>query len=260
MNFTKARSVIFINAICLDILSRFALEQNGQLARDNSVIRAHGAHVASLSRGNRPNIYLNGDVYQLTQRGYDTLISNGATQGAIRAQRESLPDYIRPATSGSVYRERTARRNATTTQRISNMIEIEIDRNEYVKITCKVHDSFKNWIKEHGELRNFESDYGRDTARNWDATNETKFYAVNLQNVDAGHIGSTNIITSSGINSLLIKLACASETNEYTVKYRGLVAWETVQSNGARLGETVTAFYKSYVRPFNFKVAVQFFV
>jgi len=249
-----------ISISCFDVLARFAISDNGQIARDDAHVIRNQTLIASLSRGNRPNIYLDRErnVYQLTQRGYDTLMQNGANANGMRAQRANLPDYVRPANSGSIYRERNARRNATNGEQIVNMVEFEIDRNEYIKIKCKVNDAFKNWIKAHGALRNFESDYGNETARNWDADNETKYYNVQLPTIDDASRGSNNIIHGAGINSLILKLACASETNEYTVKYRGLVAWETVNLHGQRLGESVKTFYNNFVKPFNLKIAVQY--
>lgn len=252
-----------MNPNCIDILTRLSLEASGSLSKQ-TLYEAYPngmRYIASLGTGTRPNIYLDSErnVYQLTQRGYDSMSASGCNMRAVRATRESLPDFIRDATNGSAYRARNARRAQNTNANIANLIEFEIDRNEYVKITCRVHNDFKNWVKSHGSEHNFYDDYGSDAVRNWDATNETKYMFVTLGNID-GAQGSANIVTNAGINSLLIKLACASETNEYTVKYRGLVAWDVLQNYSAKIGESVVMFYKNYVKPCTLKIAVQYLI
>lgn len=252
-----------MNPRCLEILARLAIAPNGALPRETLMSAFDMRLIASLGTGTRPNMFLDNErgVYQLTQRGYDTLQQNNAIlESAI--QRETLPNFIRDANTGSVYRARNARRNNATTQASANirsLIELTIDRNDYVKITCKVSEEFKAWIIAHGTVRNLRESYGSDAVRNWDAENETDFIDCNLQNLDVNS-SSSNIVTPTGINSLIIKLACASDDNTYTVKYRGLVAWELLQTFSNKIGDNVVSFYKNYVKPCNLKIVVNWSV
>lgn len=235
----------------LSILSYISRHTNGRIPKND--LYEHYPHdrniIASLSTGTRPNIYLDSTTndYVLTQRGYDSLNQAGAS---LEIDRSSLPDYIR---------ERTARISPNTANG-QNMLELIIDRNDYIKISVTIHKQFIDWIKANGTVRSFKDDFGLDVAHNWDGDENTKYIACNLQNIDTASRGSGNIITSNGFNSLLIKLASAQESGSYTIKYRGLVAWEQVQLFGTQLAENTNSFYKNYVKPFHFKIAVQYFI
>lgn len=247
----------------LTVLHYVSEQPNGKILKRDLYARFPDKirQISSLTTGNRPNMFLDNDgFYQITQRGFIAICESGLYTSTVRLDIATLPNYTRNALSGSRHRERNARRIQTENGNAQNMIEIEIDRNDYVKITCKVHERFKAWVKENGRLRSLLDDLGSGAVNNWDATQETKYYSVNLGNIDALGSGTSNIVTSSGINPLIIKLACASENNTYTVKYRGLVAWETVQANSTRLADECIRFYKQYVKPCNYKIAVQFFI
>lgn len=256
-----------MNPICISILTRLAIEPNGRITKQ----ALYGAfpqamrQIASLGTGTRPNMFLDSatNEYQLTKRGYDNMTLSGCNLNASRVTRDALPDFVRDAVNGSAHRARNARRNATTqasaSDNVKSLIELDIDRNEYVTIRCKVSDELKNWIVAHGTRHTLNDDFGRDAVRNWDAEDDTEYIYVGLQNLDASQNGS-NIVTSYGINSLLIKLACASETNEYVVKYRGLVAWELLQGYSNKVGDNVVSFYKNFIQPCKLKIVVNWSV
>jgi len=233
------------------ILKKFLTHRNGVIERSVllDAFPNKQPQIASLCSGTRPKLKLEREAgtYTLTQTGYRFLETHNVNMSASNVTLEQLPDFIR---------ERAPR--ATNNNNIENLIELELDRNEYVKLTCKVHPKFKDWVQAHGRKRNFSEYYGASTARNWDASTETEIYEVNLQNIDRYSSGSSNIVTDTAINSILIKLACASENNEYTVKYRGLVAWELVQNYGQKMGEEVTSFYKNYVHPCKLRIEVKY--
>lgn len=250
-----------MNVRCLDILVYLSNHDNGKVPRETLMQAYDMRLIASLTTGTRPNMFLNSESgnYQLTQRGFDTMRAQGCNMAGARVTRESLPDFIRDANTGSAHRLRRARRNAVITDgenNAVNLISFDIDRNDYTTITCKVADSFKAWVRAHGQKRNFNNDFGSDTVRNWDANEQTQYYRVNLENIDR-YNETTNIVCSSGLNSLIIKLACASDTNEYTVKYRGLIAWEIIENYATHIGEQVTTFHKNFIKPAKIKVEVK---
>ena len=247
----------------LRILSTLSLCENGHMERRALMQSSDMRYIASLATGTRPNIFLDGEFYQLTKRGYDSLLSAGAINSAS-VNRDILPDYIRDANTGSAHRLRRARReNVTAPSAPTNegsLIVFSIERNAYTTIKIKVHDSLKTWINAHGTKRNFLNTFGDTTARNWDASETTEYVHIELGNIDRNSSGTSNIVTNSGINTLILKLACASENNEYTVKYRGLVTWENLRVFSDALGNEIKAFYFNQIKPCKITVDVRFFI
>lgn len=244
-----------MNSDSITILTHIA-NNNGIINRETlyNAYQTKKCIISSLCMGNKPNLFLNteNNTFILTQHGFDSLRNANVTVSLIR---ESLPDYTRNV-------QRRQRINTTVTENgnVQNMIEISIDRNEYLKIKVTVHENFKTWIKANGTKQNFYEMYGSETLRNWDATQTTEYYHIDLKNLDENVRGSTRIIDAFGLNPLILKLACGNENNSYEVKYKGLVSWENVLAYAQKFSDSLTFFYKNYVKPFNLKINVQFTV
>ena len=241
-----------INQNSINILKRFLRERNGRIPKQAlySEYPQGQRYISALNTGIRPNIFLDPDTQEfcLTKKGIESLRAHDINITG-RVNIDNLPDYKR---------EKKERKQKNGNGSIQNMLELTIERNNHLTFKIVVHDILKNWIKEQGQNRTLNTDYGSSVTRNWDADENTKYYRVNLGAVDEFFSGQTNIVSNYGINPLIIKLACATENNTYTVKYKGLVSWENIQSYGRKLIDDVNSFYKNFIKPVNFKVALQF--
>lgn len=237
------------NEICLEILKTID-DKKGKIAKKTlyELYPENQIQIGSLCTGNKPNIYLDNNVFYLTQRGLNALIENNIT---VKNKLNDLPDFIRQ------------RKIETTTTEFQELISIEINRNDHVTIKCKVHPVLSQWFKTNGLIKNFNQEYGKPTGENWNTTNETKYIEIDLKDVSVNWENYTKIVNETapyGINPLLIKLACASENNEYTVIYKGLVSFENLKEFSNQLGNRLKSFYMNFIKPCNVKVALHFII
>jgi len=236
--------------ICLKILKTID-DNNGKIDKKElyAIYPENQLHIGSLCTGNKPNIYLENNIFFLTQRGLSVLLENNIT---VKTKIETLPDYIR--------QRKTIDENKTE---IQELISIEINRNDHITIKCKVHPILSQWLKSNGTIENFYQEYGSQVTENWNANKETNFINICLKDIDTNWENFSKIVCEGapyGLNPLLIKLACASENNEYTVIYKGLISFENLKEFSNQLGYKLKSFYLNFVKPCSVKVALQFII
>lgn len=132
-------------------------------------------------------------------------------------------------------------------------LQIIIDRNKDVSITCKMSKALCEFIQHNGRSQNVSTSLGSSVARNWDCRNDTNYIAINLRELERNFQGATNIITDFGINPLIIKIASANN-GSWKVAYKGLVSKEQLTTYGHALEDSCKKFYFDYVKRIKIEV------
>ena len=198
----------------------------------NNVTELGARYIAPLTVGRLPNCIKENEYIVLTEKGLRTLREAGVTVT------QQIAPIVKREHSGS-----------------HSIINITIDRNSDVKISCQLSPSFVEFLKATGRSQNVISSKGSSFARNWDCTEDTNFIAIDLKEFDQNFSDATNIITDYGINSFIIKLAGANG-GYWNVTYKGLVSKEKLVSYANKLKDSAKSFYYSYVKPVKITISL----
>lgn len=209
------------------------IDANGGRVRVDALDSIEGSgsrYLGPLCIGRVPNCLVNNNFVAITERGVKTLVENGITPMTATAP--------------------IVKRDSELTKK--SIIQVIIDRNKEVEITCKVNTKLAEFILANGR-RTKVTQLGDAAVRNWDCTEETYFVTVNLGELDRNFSNETKIISDYGINPLIIKLAAANG-GTWKVCYKGLVSRENLEAYAKRLQEGCKKFYLDYVKPVKIEV------
>ena len=248
---------------------RFIAENGGRvrLSRLRNIPDFEPRIVGALCGGETSNCHLEGDEIIIDERGYENLRRSGVSTTEPTPEPEPDDSDNESPDLGSLFEdddESEPESNEPEPEEllqndeengVVNIIDILIDRRDYVSIYCKVSKSFSNWMKTNGRVRNVSETLGSGFARNWDCDNNTKFIDVQLGDMERNG-RSEYIITERGINPFVIKLASAQPDRKWSVKYKGLVSAESLQQYGEQLKNDGNRFYLNFIKPVKIRVTL----
>ena len=190
--------------------------------------------IGALCVGRVPNCVQEGDTISITNKGRENLIREGIT----------------PSTEQAPIIKRDSEKPEKA------IIQLILDRNDDVTITCKISPTFRKWLQTNGRLRSVVGDKGDSFARNWDCNGNSKYVAINLQELEGNSRGELNILGSYGLNAFIIKLAGADPNGKATIKYKGLISKEKLVSSAEDFRDRSKRFYYQYVKPIKISISL----
>ena len=132
-----------------------------------------------------------------------------------------------------------------------DIIDLVINRNKNIEISCKLSKSFAEWLIAHGSTHNFVTIKGITAASSWGCGRDTKFIDANLGSME---MRSDNVITPTGINPMIIKLAAAQQDRTWKAVHKGLISKEDLLRAGEDLKVKMTQFYLNFIKPIKIHV------